>query len=248
MLLLENTTAIITGAARGIGRAIANELLQNGCDVAVFDKFFPEDYSGWSAQWEANGRKVLTKQVDVTDTAAVDAACNEVAEAFGKVTILVNNAGITRDRLLVRMTEEDWDIVLKVNLKGSFNTIKALSRIMMKQRYGKIINISSIVGIIGNPGQANYAASKAGMIGLSKAVAKELATRNITVNCVAPGFVETEMTAELNADQRKALMDQIPLQRGSTPEEIAGIVAFLASPKSDYITGQVIAVDGGMAM
>jgi 3-oxoacyl-[acyl-carrier protein] reductase len=186
--------------------------------------------------------------LDITKTDAVQKACDEVAEESGHIDILVNNAGITRDRLLIKMTEEDWDAVLAVNLKGAFNTIKPVSRIMARQRSGKIINISSVVGLIGNFGQANYAASKAGLIGLTKAVAKELAGRNINVNCVAPGFVETEMTNALTDAQKLALLNLVPMKRGSKPEEIAGIVAFLASERANYITGQVICVDGGMAM
>jgi 3-oxoacyl-[acyl-carrier protein] reductase len=197
---------------------------------------------------KSKGMSVTGKVVDVTDTDLVQKAIDETASIFGRIDILVNNAGITRDRLLLRMTEEDWDLVIKVNLKGCFNTIKAVARIMAKQREGKIINISSVVGVIGNAGQANYAASKAGLIGLTKSIAKELAGRNVTVNAVAPGFVETEMTHHLNEEQKKAFLDVIPLKRPSKPEEIAGVVTFLASDKANYITGQVLVVDGGMVM
>ncbi|MCK5571574.1 MAG: 3-oxoacyl-ACP reductase FabG, partial [Bacteroidetes bacterium] len=181
-------------------------------------------------------------------TTATEKACEEVATEFGQIDILVNNAGITRDRLLVRMSEQEWDTVMAVNLKGTFHTIRVVARTMMRQRRGKIVNIGSVVGLMGNAGQANYAASKAGLFGLTKSVAKELAGRNINVNCVAPGFVETEMTAVLTEDQRQQLLALVPLRRTSRPEEIAGIVAFLASQKAAYITGQVIAVDGGITM
>jgi 3-oxoacyl-[acyl-carrier protein] reductase len=245
---LDNAVAIVTGGARGIGRAITAELMRNGASVVVFDKIFPEDFESFAAPLRTSGRSLTAVQVDITRTADVEQACEKVAAGSGRIDILVNNAGITRDRLLPRMTEEDWDAVLAVNLKGAFNTIRSVGRTMMRQRRGKIINISSVVGLMGNVGQANYAASKAGLLGLTKSVAKELAGRNVTVNAVAPGFVETEMTAVLSEDQRNALMALIPLKRSSKPEEIAGIVAFLASPQADYITGQVIAVDGGMTM
>lgn len=248
MELLKDKTAVITGAARGIGFAIAEEFVSEGADVAIFDVSFPDNFESTADTLKSKGRKVISKKVDITNTNGTQQAIDEVAAELGKIDILVNNAGITRDRLLVRMTEEDWDAVIAVNLKGAFNTIRAASRIMAKQRSGKIINISSVVGLMGNSGQANYAASKAGLIGLSKTVAKEFASRNINVNCVAPGFVETEMTAKLSEEQRAALLSFVPLKRGSKPEEIAGIVAFLASEKANYITGQVICVDGGMVM
>ena len=246
--LLKNKTAVITGGARGIGFAIAEEFVNDGADIVLFDIAFPDDFDAKADEQRKKGRKVISKKVDITNTEETQKAIDEVATETGKIDILVNNAGITRDKLLIRMSEQDWDAVLAVNLKGAFNTIKAVSRIMAKQRNGKIVSISSVVGLMGNFGQANYAASKAGLIGLTKSVAKELASRNVNVNCIAPGFVETEMTAQLGEEQRKALLDLIPLKRGCKPEEIAGIVSFLASEKADYITGQVIVVDGGMVM
>ncbi len=246
--LLENKTAIITGAARGIGRAIASDFLNEGCDVVILDKFFPQDFENYVNEMSKTGRKIITKSVDITNTNAAQAVCEEAAAELGHIDILVNNAGITKDKLLIRMSEDEWDAVIAVNLKGAFNTIRVLARIMAKQRQGKIINISSVVGLMGNFGQSNYAASKAGLIGLSKSVAKELAGRNINVNCVAPGFVETEMTNLLTDEQRNSLLSLVPLKRSSKPEEIANLVSFLASEKANYITGQVICIDGGMVM
>jgi 3-oxoacyl-[acyl-carrier protein] reductase len=246
--LLKDKVAIITGGARGIGRAIAEEFVNEGADIIILDKFYPDDFENFANEMRSKGNKVISKSVDITNTNDTQNVCDEIAAELGKIDILVNNAGITRDRLLMRMSEEDWDAVLAVNLKGAFNMMKAVSRIMAKQRSGKIINISSVVGLMGNAGQANYSASKAGLIGLSKSIAKELASRNVNVNCVAPGFVETEMTAKLTDEQRVAMLSIVPLKRTSKPSEIAGVVTFLASEKADYITGQVIAVDGGMVM
>lgn len=248
MSILQDKTAIITGGARGIGRAIADEFLNEGADVVIIDKFFPEDFERWKSTATPKGRKVLSRALDVTSTKETETVCSELARELGKIDILVNNAGITRDRLIMRMAEEDWDTVLAVNLKGAFNMMKAVSMIMAKQRSGKIINISSVVGLMGNAGQANYSASKAGLIGLSKSVAKELAGRGVNVNCVAPGFVETEMTAKLTEEQRNAMLSVVPMKRSCQPSEIAGVVSFLASDKANYITGQVIAIDGGMVM
>ncbi|HEY3250412.1 MAG TPA: 3-oxoacyl-[acyl-carrier-protein] reductase [Ignavibacteria bacterium] len=246
--LLLDKVAIITGGARGIGRSIAEEFINEGADVVILDKFFPDDFESWKNSKSAAGRKVLSRSLDVTNTKETELVCGDISKELGKIDILVNNAGITRDKLIMRMTEEDWDAVLSVNLKGAFNMMKALSMVMAKQRSGKIINISSVVGLMGNAGQANYSASKAGLIGLSKSVAKELAARGVNVNCIAPGFVETEMTAKLNEEQRNAMLSVIPMKRSCQPSEIAGVVAFLASEKANYITGQVIAVDGGMVM
>ncbi|MGB9696692.1 MAG: 3-oxoacyl-[acyl-carrier-protein] reductase [Ignavibacteria bacterium] len=245
---LTNKIAIVTGGARGIGRAIVDELIANGATAIIFDKFFPEDFENYLKSANADRQAVVPKEIDITNSSRVEKLVEEIVTQYGKVDILINNAGITRDRLLIRMTDEDWDAVLAVNLKGAFITTKAVSRFMARQRAGKIINISSVVGIMGNAGQVNYAASKAGLIGFSKSVAKELATRNVTVNCVAPGYVETEMTAALTEEQKNAFLNIIPLKRPCKPSEIAGVVAFLASEKADYITGQVIVVDGGMVM
>lgn len=246
--LLQDKIAIVTGGGRGIGRAIVTEFVNEGADVIIFDKVFPDDINTYIDEQSAKGRKIILKTIDVTKTDEVQKICDDIVKEFGKIDILVNNAGITRDNLMIRMKEEDWDAVLNVNLKGAFNTIKAVSRTMAKQRYGKIVNISSVVGVMGNAGQTNYSASKAGLIGLSKSVAKEFAIRNINVNVVAPGYVETEMTAQLTEEQKNAFLNIIPLKRPSKPEEIAGVVAFLASDKANYITGQVLCIDGGMVM
>jgi len=246
--LLQDKIAIVTGGGRGIGRALVTEFINEGADVIIFDKVFPDDIDAYVGEQAAKGRKVVLKTLDITKTNEVQNTCDEVAKEFGRIDILINNAGITRDKLMIRMSEEDWDAVLTVNLKGAFNTIKAVSRVMAKQRSGKIVNISSVVGVMGNAGQTNYSASKAGLIGLTKSVAKEFAGRNITVNAVAPGFVETEMTAMLNEEQKSAFLSIIPLKRPSKPEEVAGVVAFLSSEKAGYITGQVLCIDGGMVM
>lgn len=246
--LLIDKIAIVTGGGRGIGRAIVTEFVNEGADVIIFDKVFPDDINSYVEEQSSKGRKIVLKTVDITKTNDVQNLCDEVTKEFGKIDILINNAGITRDKLMMRMSEEDWDSVLNVNLKGAFNTIKAVSRVMAKQRSGKIINISSVVGVMGNAGQTNYSASKAGLIGLTKSVAKEFAGRNINVNAVAPGYVETEMTAQLTEEQKNAFLNIIPLKRPSKPEEIAGVVAFLSSEKANYITGQVLCIDGGMVM
>ena len=248
MAVLENKVALITGGARGIGRAIALAFASEGAHVA-----FSDIELGSAAQEvvdliRAKGVKAIALQSDVRDFALTQSVVDSVIKEFQRIDILVNNAGITRDNLLLRMTEEDWDLVIDTNLKGSFNYCRAVSRQMMSQREGKIINISSIVGVIGNPGQVNYSASKAGVIGLTKTLAKELASRNIQVNAVAPGFVETAMTEKLTPQQREALLNIIPMKRTAQPGEIASVVVFLASPAARYITGQVLCVDGGIAI
>lgn len=248
MNLLNENNAIVTGGARGIGRAIVRQFIAEGANVAIFDVAFPDDFEEFATEMRGTGRTLEARTVDITDSAAVDAACEATQSSLGSIDILVNNAGITRDKLMLRMTDEDWDKVLAVNLKGAFLMTRAVARVMVRQRSGKIINVSSVVGVMGNAGQANYAASKAGMIGLTKSTAKELAGRSITVNAVAPGYVETEMTHVLSDAQREAFLSVIPLKRGCSPEEVADAIIFLASPRSNYITGQVINVDGGMIM
>ncbi|WP_078547193.1 3-oxoacyl-[acyl-carrier-protein] reductase [Litchfieldia alkalitelluris] len=246
--MLNGKVALVTGASRGIGRAIALDLASLGAKVAV-------NYSGSEAK--ANevvdaikemGVEAIAIQCNVADSNAVSEMVKEVISTFGSLDILVNNAGVTRDNLIMRMKEEEWDDVININLKGVFNCTKAVTRQMMKQRSGRIINIASIVGVIGNAGQANYVAAKAGVIGLTKTTAKELASRNITVNAVAPGFITTDMTDKLSDEVIEAMQKQIPLTRLGSPEDISSIVSFLASEKSGYITGQTINVDGGMVM
>jgi 3-oxoacyl-[acyl-carrier protein] reductase len=248
MSLLKEKNAIVTGGARGIGRSIVRTFIGEGANVSIFDVTFPADFEEFATEMRGTGCRLETHTVDITDSAAVDAACEATQASLGSIDILVNNAGITRDKLMLRMTDEDWDNVLAVNLKGAFLMTRAVARIMVRQRSGKIINVSSVVGVMGNAGQANYAASKAGMIGLTKSTAKELAGRGINVNAVAPGYVETEMTHVLTEEQRQAFLSVIPLKRGCTPDEVADVINFLASSRSDYITGQVINVDGGMIM
>ena len=244
-LELEGKVAMVTGGGRGIGRHIAATLACGlGAKVAVLDRDY-EHAVEVADEIECGARGF---RVDVVDTAAIESCVSEVERELGPIEVLVNNAGVTRDNLLVRMSEEQWDAVLDVNLKGAYRMIKAVARGMMQRRSGRIINITSVVGLVGNKGQANYAASKAGLIGLTKSVAKELASRNIRVNAVAPGFIETDMTAELTAQAREALTAQIGLGRLGTPEDIAAMVAFLASDAASYITGQVFVVDGGMVM
>lgn len=247
-MLLAEKTALVTGASRGIGRVTALELAKAGAKVAV-------NYAGNRAaaeevvaMIEAAGGIALLVQADVGDSAAVDAMVKTVVERFGKIDILVNNAGITRDNLIMRMKEDDWDAVIHTNLKGIFNCTKAVSKLMMKQRYGRIINMASVVGVMGNAGQSNYAAAKAGVIGFTKSMAKELASRNINVNAVAPGYISTDMTANLPEQAKLDLQSQIPLQRLGNPEDVAAAVLFLVSPGADYITGQTLNVDGGMVM
>lgn len=246
--MLKGKVALITGAAKGIGRAIALALAADGATVIV-------NYNGSKERAEQTLKEVrnlgadgMIYQCSVADTAAVDAMIKDIIKTYGRLDILVNNAGITRDNLIMRMSEEDFDAVIGANLKGCFNTIKAASRQMLKQRAGRIINISSVSGILGNAGQANYAASKAGIIGLTKTMAREMASRGITVNAIAPGFVETDMTDALSDSVKEAATAQIPLGHFGKPEDIANMAAYLASEKAAYITGQVISVDGGMAI
>ena len=244
---LDGKVSLITGSARGIGRAIALAFAKEGAHIVVADVNLAEAEKT-AKDIEALGGKTLALAMDVTDFTKTEEALNKILDKFGKVDILVNNAGITKDNLLLRMSQQDWDAVINVNLKGTFNCIKAVSRPMIKQRYGKIINIASIIGIIGNAGQANYAASKAGIIALTKTAAKELASRNINVNAVAPGFIQTDMTAKLPEEIKKKMMEVIPLDKFGTPEDVAAVCLFLASEDSSYVTGQTIVVDGGMVM
>lgn len=246
--MLQGKVALVTGASRGIGRAIALELARQGAKVAV-------NYAGSEAK--ANevveeiknmGGEAFAIQADVSDAKAVEQMVKAVLERFERIDILVNNAGITRDNLLMRMKEEEWDDVININLKGVFNCTKAVARPMMKQRYGRIVNIASIVGVMGNPGQANYVAAKAGVIGLTKTAARELASRNITVNAVAPGFITTDMTERLSEEIKAEMLKQIPLARFGEPEDVAKVVSFLVSDAASYMTGQTLHVDGGMVM
>ncbi|MGF3102528.1 3-oxoacyl-[acyl-carrier-protein] reductase [Rossellomorea sp. DUT-2] len=245
---LEGKVALVTGASRGIGREIALELAREGCNVAV-------NYSGSEAkanevvdEIKGLGREAIAVQCNVADSDAVQAMVKETIGQFGSVDILVNNAGITKDNLLMRMKEAEWDDVININLKGVFLCTKAVTRQMMKQRSGRIINISSIVGVSGNPGQANYVAAKSGVIGLTKTTAKELAPRGITVNAIAPGFISTDMTDQLPEDVRIEMLKQIPLSRFGDPQDVAKVVTFVASESASYMTGQTLHIDGGMVM
>ena len=243
----QNRVAVITGGGKGIGRAIAARLACGGAKVVLSgrDAAALETARG---EIQGHGGEALAVPGDVSKAADAEQLCARTLEAFGRADILVCNAGITRDNLVLRMSEEEWDQVIDTNLKGTFLCIKAFTRPMMKQRWGRIVNVSSVVGMLGNPGQANYVASKAGVIGLTKAVAKELASRHITVNAVAPGFIDTAMTSGLNEKVREALQAQIPLGRLGSPEDVAHAVAFLCSEEAGYVTGQVLSVDGGMRM
>ena len=247
-MLLDGKTALVTGASRGIGRAIALRLAAEGASVAI-------NYAGNTAKAEetkaaieAAGGKAALFQADVSDSAQVEQMVAAVTEEFGTIDILVNNAGITRDGLLMRMKEEDFDAVLDTNLKGIFQVTKAVSKLMMKKRAGRIVNMASVVGIMGNAGQTNYAAAKAGVIGFTKSAAREFAARGITVNAVAPGFIATDMTAAMPEKAKEATLAAIPLRRMGEPEDVANAVAFLVSDQASYITGQVVKVDGGMVM
>ncbi len=245
---MNRRVALVTGASRGIGRAIAKRLAQDGIFVIVNYCGSKEKAEAVLEEIKAQGGDGVCAQADVSDFAAAETLMKELVKEYGRIDILVNNAGITRDGLLMKMSEEDFDRVLDVNLKGCFNTIRHLSRQFLKQRYGRIINIASVVGVIGNAGQANYSASKAGIIGLTKSVARELASRGVTANAVAPGFIETEMTAVLPDKIKEQMAGQIPLGTFGKPEDVAEAVAFLASDSARYITGQVLNVNGGMAM
>lgn len=244
--MLKNKIALITGAGRGIGRAIAIALAKEGAEVVINYNGSEERAKEVKQTIEENGGKASIYKCNVSDFVACEAMIKDIVKEYGHIDILVNNAGITKDGLIMKMKEEDFDSVLNVNLKGTFNTIRHSARQMLKQRCGKIINISSVSGILGNVGQANYAASKAGVIGLTKTMARELGSRGITVNAIAPGFVDTEMTEVLSEEIRENACKQIILGRFGKPEDIANTAVFLASDKADYITGQVISVDGGM--
>jgi 3-oxoacyl-[acyl-carrier protein] reductase len=247
-LSLEGKVALVTGSARGIGRAIAEVLAQRGSNVAITDRNAEMASATAQEMTVKYGRKIPAFPVDVSDSASVKTMIDQVLAEFGHIDILVNNAGTTRDNLIMRMEEADWDLVLNINLKGVFNCSKAVVRPMMKQRYGRIINISSVSGLAGQAGQANYSSSKAGVIGLTKALARELGSRQITVNAVAPGFIPTDLTKDLPVELKEASLNGIPLGRWGKPEEIAYAVAFLASDEAAYITGHVLSVDGGMVM
>lgn len=246
MKLLEGKTAIVTGASRGIGKAIALKFAQEGCNVAFTDLFEDENMKTTEAELQALGVKAKGYASDASKFDDTERVVNQIVEDFGGIDVLVNNAGITKDTLLMRMTEEQWDAVISVNLKSVFNFTKAAQKTMLKQRSGSIINMSSVVGVSGNAGQANYSASKAGIIGFTKSVARELGSRGVRSNAIAPGFIITEMTAKIPEDARKAWEASIPLKRGGTPEEVAGVATFLASDLSSYVSGQVIQVCGAM--
>lgn len=245
---LKSQVAVVTGASRGLGRAIALELARQGADVLVNFLRSTDQAEAVVAEIEGLGRQALAHQADVSDMAQAQEMIKTATSELGGLDILVNNAGIIRDTLIMMMPEEDWDAVLTTNLKSTFACSKAAVRHMMRKRYGRIINITSVAGQMGNPGQTNYSASKAGQIGFTKALAREVASRNVTVNAVAPGYVGTDINADLPEEARQAILDLTPLGRFGDPEEIAFAVAFLANPKSGYITGQVLAVDGGIAM
>ena len=244
----EDRVAVVTGAGRGIGHAIAARLASNGARVACVSR--SEENAERTAEElnAAHADSAKAYAVDVAEHGAVEKAGAQILEDFGRVDILVNNAGVTRDGLAMRMSIEDWDGVINTNLRGAFSFTQAVMRAMIKQRSGRIINISSVIGLMGNAGQTNYAASKAGLIGLTKSLARELASRGITVNAIAPGYISTDMTNALNEEIQKSIQDKIPLKRVGTPEEIAAAVAFLASPEAGYITGQTLCVDGGIVM
>jgi len=246
---LSNKVAIVTGSARGIGKAIALKLAEVGADIVVNDIPAAADaLENTANEIRALKRKALAVTADVSSSPDVTRLIDNAVSTMGRIDILVNNAGVTRDQLIMRMTDEDWDTVLNIDLKSAFLCTRAVLRYMMKQRWGRIISIASVVGMLGNAGQANYAAAKAGVIGLTKSIAKEVGSRGITANAIAPGFIETKMTEQLDEKQRQLLMQRIPLGSVGTPRDVAEVVAFLASEEARYITGQVLGVDGGMAL
>ena len=247
MSMLDNQVAVVTGAGRGIGRAIAIKFAAAGADVVCVSRTV-ENAEKVAGEVKASGRRAWAVSVDVADSVAVSGAAERILTEAGRVDILVNNAGITRDGLLLRMSDSDWDTVMNTNLKGAFSFTKAFARGFLKQRRGRIINISSIIGLIGNAGQANYAASKAALLGFTKSCARELGSRGITVNAIAPGFIETDMTAALDEKARAALLERIPLNALGQPDDIAEAALYLAGPGGRYVTGQVLTVDGGMVM
>jgi 3-oxoacyl-[acyl-carrier protein] reductase len=247
MFNLSNKIAIVTGASRGIGSAIAHNLSKAGAKVVLISRSI-DALKSVESEIKSNGGEAISITADVSNLESFTNAISQVVETWGTVDILINNAGITKDNIILRLKEEDWDAVIDINLKGCFNGIKAVARPMLKARSGRIINITSVIGLIGNSGQSNYAASKAGILGLTKSIAKELGPRNITVNAIAPGYIQTEMTGNLDQTSKDNLMKSIPLQRLGKPEEIASLVCFLASEEAAYITGQTLNVDGGMVM
>lgn len=246
-MILKDKVAMITGGARGIGRQIALVFAGEGCSLSLCD-ISPDLLATTQKDMDALGHQCITGVVDVTKSDQVDSFVQKTLDKFGKIDILVNNAGITKDGLLVRMSEADWDAVLDVNLKGAFLCAKAVSKVMMKQGGGRIVNMASIIGIVGNAGQANYAASKGGLIALTKSIAKELASRNVRANAIAPGFIQTDMTAKLPENMKSELLKTIPMSKLGTADDVANLALFLVSDDSAYITGQVITVDGGMVM
>ena len=247
MFSLANKVAIVTGASRGIGSAIAHNLSKAGAKIVLISRSI-DALKSVEAEIKSNGGDAISIAADVSNLQSFTDAVSQVVETWRTVDILINNAGITRDNIIMRLKEEDWDAVIDINLKGCFNGIKSVTRPMMKARCGRIINITSVIGLMGNSGQSNYAASKAGILGLTKSIAKELGSRNITVNAIAPGYIQTEMTDNLDEPSRDNLIKSIPLQRLGQPQEIADLVCFLASNKAAYITGQTLNVDGGMVM